>query len=508
MKLKNIINTLTVAAVALLATACNDTDAQYTIPDIDAPQYVSAALTADQPIYFGETTIQVAFDQNVNFATKNTSQITVNGVAAEKALVLGASKVLTVTKTLDFTNTITLHIPAGLVTNGQGKAYSQDIDVTFKAKEMPSNTATAMTQQLGWGWNLGNHFDTSNMQWGYWDGVATITAAPFQTLAGVGAKTVRIPTTWTNHMDENYNISADYMNEVAGAVDKALAAGLNVILNTHHDSFETDLGNAAASAEDAVKDSTIIVRLWTQVAEHFKSYSDKLIFETFNEVHADDNWSGGKDEEYAMLNKWNQYAVDAIRRTGGNNATRWIGVSGYAANIDLTIDHFVLPEDAANRLIVSAHCYDPYNFCLQPYGDDGSAEVAPTWGHTATGNGSDELYVINQLYKLRNAYIENNIPCYLGEYGCVWRKTDKENAFRAYYLEFFCRAANLAGIPMFVWDNNAKDAGNESNGYIDHADGSWLNDSETMVPTMLKACTSTDASYTFQSIWAKAPAAE
>lgn len=72
----------------------------------------------------------------------------------------------------------------------------------------------------------------------------------------------------------------------------------------------------------------------------------------------------------------------------------------------------------------------------------------------------------------------------------------------------YCRAANLAGIPMFVWDNNAKDAGNEANGYIDHADGSWLNDSETMVPTMLKACTSTDASYTFQSIWAKAPAAE
>lgn len=86
------------------------------------------------------------------------------------------------------------------------------------------------------------------------------------------------------------NISADYLNEVAGAVDKALAAGLNVILNTHHDSFETDLGNAASKAEDAVKDSTIIVRLWTQVAEHFKSYSDKLIFETFNEVHADGSW--------------------------------------------------------------------------------------------------------------------------------------------------------------------------------------------------------------------------
>ena len=507
MKLKNIFKTLPLAAVALVATACQDTDAQYTITDVAAPQFVSADLTADRPVYIGETTIQVSFDQNIGFATKNTSQILVNGAAADEALVMGASKVLTITKTLDFCNAITLHIPAGLVVNGQGKAYNQDIDVTFKAKDMPSNTATAVTQKLGWGWNLGNHFDTSNMQWGYWDGVTTITSAPFQTLAGVGAKTVRIPTTWTCHMDDNYTIHADYLAEVAGAVDKALAAGLNVILNTHHDSFETDLGNAAAKQEDAVKDSTIIVRLWTQVAEHFKNYNESLIFETFNEVHAGDNWGGGSEEEYALLNKWNQYAVDAIRATGGNNATRWIGVSGYAANIDLTIDHLVLPKDDAKRLMVSAHCYDPYNFCLQPYGDDGSAAMAPMWGHTATGTSGDELTAITQLYKLRSAYIENDIPCYLGEYGCVWRNTDKENAFRAYYLEFFCRAANLAGIPMFVWDNNSKNAGNEANGYIDHATGAWLNDSETMVPTMLKACTSTDASYTFQSIWVKAPAA-
>jgi endoglucanase len=58
---------------------------------------------------------------------------------------------------------------------------------------------------------------------------------------------------------------------------------------------------------------------------------------------------------------------------------------------------------------------------------------------------------------------------------------------------------------MFVWDNNSKEAGNEASGYIDHATGAWLNNSETMVPTMIKACTSTDASYTFQTIWNKAP---
>jgi endoglucanase len=173
----------------------------------------------------------------------------------------------------------------------------------------------------------------------------------------------------------------------------------------------------------------------------------------------------------------------------------------------MTIEHLVLPTDPANKLMVAVHCYDPYNFCTQPYA--GGAEKAPMWGHTNDATGAEELAVINQLCKLRTAYIEKNIPCYLGEYGCVYRKTDAENAFRAYYLEFFCRAANLAGIPMLIWDNNTKttDSDGESFGYIDHANGAWRNDSETLVPTMIKACTSTDSSYSLHTIWSKAPAA-
>ena len=270
MKLNKIFNVLSLAAVALIATACQDTDAQIDIIDVDAPQFLSADLTEEKPIFFGETTIKVAFDKNVGFATKNAQQITINGAAVDKALVVGVSKELTVTKSLDFCNTIALHIPAGLIVGPQGKTYDQDINVTFNVKEMPSNTATAVTQQLGWGWNLGNHFDTSDMTYGYWDS-ATPSAALFQTLAGAGAKTVRIPTTWTCHMDDSYTIDAAYLDEVAGVVDLALNAGMNVILNTHHDTFETDLGNAATDEEAYLKDSTVIVKLWEQVAAKFAS---------------------------------------------------------------------------------------------------------------------------------------------------------------------------------------------------------------------------------------------
>ena len=511
MKLKNIINTLSLAAVALVATGCQDTDAQVNIVEVDAPSFVSITPAETSVMLFGEKTITVTFDKNIGFATKNTSKITLNDIPVKYANVVGVSKSLTIKADVDFNKTQKLHIPAGLIVGPEKKTYDKDIDVTWTVKDLPDNDATAMTQKLGWGWNLGNHFDTSDVTWGYWDGVATITADPFNALAAAGAKTVRIPVTWTNHMDASNVIAPAYLNEVADVVDKAIAAGLNVILNTHHDSFETALGEAANDADKSAEIKALIETLWTQVATKFAAYDDKVIFETFNEIHAGDNWSGGSDAENALLNEWNQIAVNAIRATGGNNATRWIGVAGYAANIDQTIANLVIPEDPAKHIIVGVHCYDPYDFCLAPMNADGSVKNN-SWGHNANAgtsvSGANEEYVINQLYKLREAYIEKGIPCYLGEYGCVIQTTANANAFRKYYLEFFCRAANLAGIPMFVWDNNGKaTGGNEENGYIDHATGAFIGDAE-IVPMMVKACTSTDASYWFDTIWGKSPVYE
>ena len=505
MKLNNIIKTMSLAAVALVATACQDTDAQISIEEVGAPVFREVTPGTSFALGFGEKTIQVKFDKNIGFATKNTNKITLNGHPVKSAAVYGIDSVLTIKADVDFTKTQTLVIPAGIITGPAKHTYDQELTFTWTYPDLPSNTATQMTKQLGWGWNLGNHFDTSNTQWGYWDGLPTITDAPFKTLATAGAKTVRIPATWTCHMDDNYVIDATYLDEVAETVDRALATGLNVILNTHHDSFETDLGNAAGDAEVAKKDSTIIVELWRQVATKFKDYDkDKLIFETFNEIHADNNWNNTNDGQTALLNAWNQYAVDAIRKTEGNNATRWIAVAGYAANIDLTINSLVVPADPANRIIVAVHCYDPYNFCLAP-----EASGTNSWGHNADPDHSvadaNEQYVIDQLWKLRAAYIEKDIPCYLGEYGCVWQTTDRANAFRKYYLEFFCRAASLAGIPMFVWDNNSKGSGDEANGYIDHANGAWLNDGETTVPMMIKACTDSNYDW-FDKIWDRSPA--
>ena len=260
MKLNKIFNTLSIAAVALFATACADTDAQYEIPVVGAPNLLSITPAESGVLLYGDKTIKVKFDKRVNFVTANLNKITLNGVPVKKALVLGADSVLTIYADVSFSKTQNLIIPAGLIKGPQGDAYDKDINVTWTIKDLPSNKVTEMTKKLGWGWNLGNHFDTSNMDYGYWD-KATPTAATFNALAAAGAKSVRIPTTWTNHMGENNVIDADYLNEVAGVVDLAIAAGLNVILNTHHDSFEAELGNAALIPAKAAEYTELITTL-------------------------------------------------------------------------------------------------------------------------------------------------------------------------------------------------------------------------------------------------------
>ena len=548
MKLKNIINTMSLAAVALFTTACQDTDAQYEIPVVGAPDFVSIT-PADGALVYGEKTITVTFDKNINFMTKNAEKITLNGVPVKKALVLGASNTLTITVDVDFDKEQTLIIPAGLITGPQGDAYDEEITMTWKINDLPSNTATELTKKLGWGWNLGNHFDTSSMEWGYWDGVTTIGSDLFTKLAAAGCKTVRIPATWTCHIKEGTGTSdekplewadAGYLDEVAGTVDKAIAAGLNVILNTHHDSFETDLANAAGNPVAAKADSTLISQLWSAIATRFKEYDvNKLYFEAFNEVHGGDDWTTGSDAQFDLLNKWNQYALDAIRKTGGNNTNRWVGVSGYAANIEKTVNYLQLPkkldsETTDDHVMVAVHSYDPGGFCQSPYDAKADSLKVYTWGHNAKNgysvSGANEDYIINLLYQLRTKYIEQGIPCYLGEYGCVYVdpnnvKTQTEsnaykkfNAFRKYYFEYFCRSAYLAGIPMMIWDNNVIDntqqMGGDGKPYIsecfgmfDHSTGDYLGDGADVVPMMIKACTS-DSYDDFPAIWAKSPVVE
>lgn len=375
-------------------------------------------------------------------------------------------------------------------------------------------TPMEICASLGLGWNLGNQLDAHN------DGIAEETAwgnqpttqALFDQLAATGFTSVRIPVTWLGHIGNapDYTIDTEYLNRVAEVVGYAESAGLNAIINIHHDGADS---NYWLNIKDAAKDETLntsikeqITAVWTQIANKFKDKGNFLVFESMNEIH-DGGWGWGENltdggKQYDVLNEWNQVFVDAVRTTGGNNTNRYLGLPGYVTNIDLTVQNFVLPRDIVqNRLMVAVHFYSPVEFTL----NDEFSE----WGHTGAPSkkpdSGDEEYLKSQFNSVKTNFIDKGIPAYIGEIGCVHRNNERSEAFRLYYLEYLCKAAKEYGMAPFYWDNGSASAGKECSGLFNHTTGEILNNALEVIEVMKRGIFDNSDSYTLEHVYENAP---
>lgn len=386
-------------------------------------------------------------------------------------------------------------------------------------KPISTASTTAITPEkvfnaMAPGWNMGNQMDAisngiaSETVWGN----AQCTQATFDGVKAAGFKAVRICTTWEGHIGAapGYKLEDKWLNRVVEIVGYAEKAGLVAIVNTHHDeTYWLDIAKAYNNATQNEKVKDEIFCVWLQIAERLKDKGEWLVFESFNEIQ-DGGWGwsaafqSNPGAQYKVLNEWNQLFVDAVRTTGGNNATRWLGVPGYAANPGFTITGLVLPKDytSENRLIVAVHDYDPYNYTL-------SDPLVRQWGHTADKDkrcsDNDEGAVVAVFNNLKTAYLDKNIPVYLGEMGCS-RHTDEDFPYQKYYMEYFCKAAADRLLPMYLWDNGATGVGSEKHGYINHGTGAMVDDkAKSLIDLMVKAVTTKDPAYTLESIYNAAP---
>ncbi|MBE6241165.1 MAG: glycosyl hydrolase family 5 [Bacteroidales bacterium] len=367
------------------------------------------------------------------------------------------------------------------ITSGDQKRY---VEVSQKsAQAAPSGDITKdYAERLGIGWNLGNHFDAYNngvsgeTAWGN----PKATQATMNKVKAAGFSTVRIPVTWLGHIGAapDYKIDEKWLNRVAEVVGYAEAAGLNVIVNMHHDGADSKnwLDIKTAAKDPAVHQQILdqVSAMWGQIADKFKDKGDFLIFEAFNEIH-DGGWGWGENrndggKQYQCLNEWNQAFVDAVRASGGENANRILGIPAYCTNVDIAVQTFKMPEDVVEgRLIMAVHCYDPYDYTLPA--------TKSEWGHTADESkkvsGNNEADLKRVFEKIYNNFIKKGIPVYMGEFGCVNRATEREQAFQQYYLKYYAKLAKTYFVPSIIWDNGAKGAGNEKHAFIDHGTGEY-----------------------------------
>ena len=421
---------------------------------------------------------------------------------------------------------------------------------------LPDNNAVKRMKELGVGWNLGNNLDAlpdgfsdGDNEYGWPDETCwsnqKATQQTFNKIKSYGFTYVRIPVTWAKFIGPapEYKLHAERLDRLEQVIGYAHNVGLRVVMDTHHDECwyldwleELDerikAGKIAADKRDyyikrfkevywlniydAARDAQLnteikarIKAVWTQLAERFKNCGDWLMFEGFNEIN-DGGWGGSDDFENNparqcnILNEWHQVFVDAVRATGGNNSTRWLGCAPYAANPKY-VKYLVLPQDAANRIMVSFHYYDPSSFTV-------GEEQYSDWGHTGAAGlkarKGDEDYVKSTFSDLLERYVKKDIPVYLGEYGCSMRDKNDQRAWRfyLYWLEYVTKAARAYGFPAAIWDSGGKDKpGQEKHCYTNHGTGEFLSSGREPIETVVKAWTSNDPSYTLQSVYDKAP---
>ncbi len=503
-------------------------------------------ITPDPPQPVGPTSITVSptsfsvgqAGEKLSLSVKAPARPTVTGLPAWISFSDGTFNNYSITFGLTVAANETYDVREATLSVSCTGAASVTVKVTQAAAEQPptppdpgDNDAWKLAEKLGLGWNMGNQFDGYyNGSWagdkeGYPEEVvwqtpeAKATQATFDGVKAAGFTSVRIPVSWLKMIGPapDYKIDETWINRVYEVVGYAHNAGLNVIINMHHD--ENHGVNNDYQWQDikkAVNDATLntaikqkIKGAWTEIANKFKDCGDWLIMEGFNEIN-DGGWGWSNDfrknptRQCNILNEWNQVFVDAVRATGGNNATRWLGVPTYAANPEFE-KYAKMPSDPANKLMLSVHFYDPSDYTIgeKQYSD---------WGHTGSASrkasGGDEDHVKEVFGNLSTKYVNNNIPVYLGEFGCSMRaKSDTRAwAFYLYYMEYVVKAAKTYGLPCFVWDNGGDgSAGQEKHGYIHHGTGKYLGNAAEVVAKMKKAWFTTSDSYTLEYVYNTAP---
>ncbi len=282
-----------------------------------------------------------------------------------------------------------------------GLVYAQEIE---KATEAVSN--------MRLGWCLGNTFDsnsgdTQNMWIEKWTGrqpkdyetawgQSVTKPELIKMFKDAGFNAIRIPVTWYPHMEAKITdltwdpvknplgtkIDEAWMKRVHEVVDYVIDQDMYCIINIHHDTGAANTAWLVASEKDYEEQQERFEAVWTQIAEEFKDYDGKLLFEGYNEMlDPYDSWcfsSFGTPSQYnaevaksaySAINSYAQSFVNAVRATGGNNETRNLIVNTYGAccgdgnwnsHLQDPLKEMKLPEDVAEgHIIFEVHSY-PY----------------------------------------------------------------------------------------------------------------------------------------------------
>lgn len=335
----------------------------------------------------------------------------------------------------------------------------------------------AYAQSMGIGWNLGNSFDAvgdnGNNQvtvdystpdrgvcsWGN----PVPTRDFIQAIRAKGYSTLRIPMTVLRRFHEvkdgeqtHYVIDPTWLKAYRQAVDWALAEGLHVVINIHHDSW---LWLAHWHGDKKAHEYRAFCELWDQLAREFADEPDELAFETINEPRFVDQ-NGTKIENDTItqpfMDALNQAAYDRIRAVKGNEHRMIIVTTldtAYAPSSRLVALLHFIQNDLHNdpNVMATVHYYSEWVYS----GSLGRTGFDEPFGGGKAGTPREHLRTFAD--SLDKYFTANGIGTFIGEWGLLGYDTDSAGALQAgeelKYYEEFLAMVRARGFACAFWDN-------------------------------------------------------
>jgi endoglucanase len=279
------------------------------------------------------------------------------------------------------------------------------------------------------------------------------TKTDFQNIKTIGCDVIRLPINLhamtTGAPD--YILDPLFLQFMDQAVTWAEELEINLILDNH--TFDL-----AANTDPAV--GVILLKVWTQMARHFKSRSEFLFYEILNEPHGIDN------------NVWGDIQQNVINAIRAEDSKHFIVVGPVNWNSYNNLKD--MPVYSDSKLLYTFHFYDPFIFTHQgaswvepsmvplsgvpfPY----SAARMPATPNSLRGSwieGAIKNYAsegtaarVRQLIDIAVAFRnERNVPVYCGEFG-VYIPNSPDGDRLAWY-ELVRTYLEEKGIPWTIWD--------------------------------------------------------
>ena len=270
--------------------------------------------------------------------------------------------------------------------------------------------------------NLGGALESPRREgeWGY-----TVRREDLVRLKQDGFDTVRLPIRWTTRMgmSEPYAIDKAFLDRVDEIVVWAGQVGLNIILNVHH--YE-QLNTRPDVHEKRLE------ALWDQLAYHYATAPDFVIFETLNEPHSQ-----------MSVKRTDAMNRRLLKRIRVDNPDRWVILAtGNWGNIDGLRKSRPAYD---KRAILTYHDYSPFEFTHQgaPWADP----VRPTG--VSWGTPKDVAAMQKDLDRAKAISDRYRMPLFVGEFG-VYEKVDL--AQRALWIRAMREGLEARDIGWCHWD--------------------------------------------------------